>query len=152
MEIEKKFLLSNRPEILDTAKKVAVKQGYLVTEDGELRVRQKNEEFFMTVKGDGTLSRDEWEVEIPEWVFATLWPKTIGRQVSKTRYIIEFQGLTLEIDEYFGALAGLYTFECEFDNEADANAFVLPEWAADATDVTTNKAYKNKALAVKGRP
>jgi len=152
MEIEKKYLLTARPEILDEAEKVAVKQGYLVTEDGELRIRQKGEQYFMTVKGDGTLSREEWEVVIPAWVFATLWSKTDGRQISKTRYAIDYQGLTLEIDEYYGALQGLYTLECEFASEDAANAFVLPNWANEATDVTSNKAYKNKALAVNGRP
>lgn len=152
MEIEKKYLLTARPDVLDKAEKIAVKQGYLVTEDGELRIRQKGEQYFMTVKGDGTLSREEWEVEIPAWVFATLWPKTEGRQITKTRFTIEYQGLTLEIDEYYGALEGLYTLECEFLTEAAAEAFVLPDWAADAEDVTTDKAYKNKNLAIHGRP
>jgi CYTH domain-containing protein len=152
MEIEKKFLLSGRPEILNIATKVSVKQGYLFVEDGELRIRQKDNKFFMTVKGDGTLSRSEWEVEIPQWVFENLWTKTAGKQVEKTRYEVEYQGLTLEIDEYYGNLAGLYTLECEFESEDAANAFILPEWASDAVDVTSNKAFKNKALAVNGRP
>lgn len=148
MEIEKKFLLNSRPEILDSATKVVVRQGYLIIEDGELRVRAKGEKFYMTVKGDGSLSRSEWEVEIPQWVFESLWAKTDGKQIKKTRYEIEYQGLTLEVDEYFGNLVGLYTLECEFESEDAANAFTLPKWAADATDVTTNKAFKNKALAV----
>jgi CYTH domain-containing protein len=152
MEIEKKFLLGERPSILSTIIGVPVKQGYLVTEDGELRIRQKGEKYFMTVKGDGTLSREEWEVEIPEWVFSTLWQKTTGKQIEKIRFAIDFQGLILEIDEYFGNLAGLFTMECEFESVEDAEAFRLPQWAATAVDVTANKAFKNKVLAVKGRP
>lgn len=152
MEIEKKFLLSGCPEILNIATRVSVKQGYLFVEDGELRIRQKDNKFFMTVKGDGSLSRSEWEVEIPQWVFESLWDKTAGKQIEKTRHEIEYQGLILEIDEYHGRLAGLYTLEIEFESEDAANAFVLPKQVSDAVDVTSNKAYKNKALAVNGRP
>lgn len=150
-EIEVKYKLHALPQIqFDSC--TAVKQGYLITEDGELRLRQKGERYFMTVKGDGTLSREEWEVEIPEWVFATLWSKTSGQQVVKTRYTLDYQGLTLEIDEYSGALLGLYTLECEFESTEAAEAFKLPAWAEGAENVTANKAYKNKVLAVKGLP
>lgn len=152
-EIERKFRLAHMPPVDEVSEiGVEIAQGYLSTEDGEARVRQKGIKFFFTVKGEGNLSRDEWETEIPEWVFKTLWLKTEGRRVEKTRYSIHYQGLTLEVDEYYGRLNGVFTLECEFSSEEAARAFVLPEWAVSAVEVTNDKAYKNKNLAVHGLP
>ena len=152
VEIEKKYRLGWLPLRTMFGQGVEVAQGYLFTDPGELRVRRKGFKFFVTVKGDGDLSRKEWESDIPEWVFETLWAQTEGRRVEKTRYTVAFEGLTLEVDEYHGELEGLLTPECEFSSEEEAHAFCLPEWAASAVDVTADKAYKNKNLAVKGLP
>ena len=153
MEIERKFVLSSLPPAGILSEGMAIAQGYVVTSPGELRLRRKVDQCFLTVKGDGTLSREEWEQDVPPWVFNTLWPATEGRRVEKTRYEVEYEGLTLEVDKYHGHLAGLVTFECEFPDEASAHRFQLPVWAVEAVDVTTDKRYKNKALAVaKSRP
>lgn len=152
-EIERKFFFVEMPPV-DEISEIGVEiiQGYLFTEDGEVRVRQKGISFFLTVKGEGDLSRNEWESPIPEWVFKTLWPKTEGRRIEKTRYSIYYQGLTLEVDEYYGRLEGLFTLECEFPIEEAAYEFILPAWAVSAVDVTDDPAYKNKNLAVHGLP
>ena len=102
------------------------------------------------MKGDGLLSRDEWEKEIPSWVFDILWPKTAGRRVEKTRYVIPFEEHTLEVDDYHGRLERLVTMECEFGDEGAAAAFVPPSWAQPAIEVTEDKSYKNKILAIQG--
>jgi len=151
-EIEKKFKLAALPPATILGEGVAIKQGYLFTTEGEGRVRQKGNAYFLTVKGEGDLARSEWETSIPEWVFETLWRRTEGARVEKTRCSIDYEGLILEVDEYFGHLAGLVTLECEFESEEAANGFILPEWATSAEDVTSDKRYKNKALAVKGLP
>jgi CYTH domain-containing protein len=63
-EIEKKYQLHSLPppELLRRA--VSIEQGYIVADDGELRIRKKGDAFYLTVKGAGGLEREEWEIEI----------------------------------------------------------------------------------------
>ena len=150
-EIEKKFRLRAMPRKL-LSPGTHISQGYVFTEGGELRVRKKGDCFFITVKGEGTLSREEWETPIPGWVFETIWPKTEGRRVEKIRNSIAYNGLTLEVDEYFGKLQGLITLEVEFPDIEATSRFCPPEWVAVTADVTADPAYKNKSLAVFGLP
>lgn len=151
-EIERKLRLLCPPDATLLGNGIPVLQGYVLTDPGELRVRQKGEAYFLTVKGDGTISRDEWESQIPEWVFTQLWPATAGHRVEKTRYSVLFQNQVLEVDQYLGSLQGLWILECEFPDLVSAGNFVLPEWAKDAVEVTADKAYKNKNLAMHGLP
>jgi CYTH domain-containing protein len=150
-EIEKKFRLRAMPGT-PLGVGTHISQGYVFTEGGELRVRKKGDRFFITVKGEGSLSREEWETQIPAWVFETIWPKTQGRRVEKIRYSVPYSGLTLELDEYFGRLQGLMTLEIEFSDVETASKFSPPEWVAITADVTADTAYKNKSLAVFGLP
>lgn len=149
-EIEKKYLLQEMPAGLSVGKRI--RQGYIFAEDFEMRLRQKETAYYLTIKGDGTLTRDEWEEEIPKWVFETLWPKTEGKRVEKIRYTVDLCENILEIDEYCGQLAGLFTLEIEFKTETDAKCFGLPQWLNIVGDITADKRYKNKNLAIKGAP
>lgn len=152
MEIERKWKLSQLPENINQAQHAEIKQGYLCTEQGELRIRSKNGRCFMAAKGDGSLCREEWETEIPEWVFLQLWPECQSRVLEKTRYSLPHGELTLEIDEYHGTLSGLVVLEVEFASEAEAEQFDVTAVADNAIDVTADKRYKNKSLAAKGLP
>jgi adenylate cyclase len=152
-ETEKKFRLATLPpsEILGNG--VLILQGYVFAGTGELRIRRKGElQYYLTAKSEGTLSREEWETEIPAWVFDLLWPRTEGRRVEKLRYSIRYQRLTFEVDEYLGRLKGLVTLECELAEDEAAMNLILPSWTVQAVDVTEDKRYKNKALATDGLP
>lgn len=151
-EIERKFLLSSSPTAVHLRDGVPILQGYLFCDQGELRIRRKGDHFYLTVKGEGSLVRDEWEVEIPAWVFQTLWPKTEGRQIQKTRYCVSEADFTAEIDEYGGELLGLVTLESEFADRAAAERWSPPAWLGAAIEVTEDRAYKNKNLALYGLP
>lgn len=150
-EIERKFLLEQIPE-LPTANRSRIDQGYLVTEQAELRIRRIGRECLMTVKGEGDLVRDEWETEIPGWVFDALWPRTEGARVEKERYSVAYGDHLLEIDLFRGALEGLCLLEVEFGSEDEASRFTPPGWVGRAVDVTDDPAYKNLRLALDGRP
>ena len=115
-------------------------------------MRRYGERCLWTVKGEGGLSRREFEIEIPSWVFDLLWAGTGQRRIEKIRHQAPWQGLTLEVDVYSGRLAGLVALECEFPDEAAAAAFSLPGWAADAREVTDDPRYQNRALAEHGLP
>jgi len=147
VEIERKFRLFSLPEGLDNSDVTAalIEQGYM----GKLRLRRKGNQFFLNVKGkrEQSLGRGEWEVEVPGWVFAKLWPQTEGARLTKTRYGWRRDGRLLEIDVFQGHLAGLILLECEFASEAEAVSFSLPEIFGTATEVTDDERYKNSQLA-----
>jgi len=146
-EIEKKYLINE----IDTGKLISpsfIKQGYIaVDEDGtEVRIRQKGEKFYLTVKSGGSLVRMEEEMEIDEEKFNNLWKFAENRSIIKNRYEISLGNeLTGELDIYEGRLEGLKVIEVEFPNMETAESFKAPEWFGQ--DITEDKSYKNKNLA-----
>lgn len=151
-EIERKFLLTKMPEIV-LESTTCIRQGYISKsrDSVEIRLRQKGDTFFITFKRGQGLVRDEAEIRIDEADFNHLWPLTQGRQVEKQRSKASLEnGLVAEIDEFSGALAGLFLCEVEFSDEAQAGAFVPPQWFG--ADVTEDGRYKNKSLAENGIP
>lgn len=151
MEIERKFKLYRKPELTLLGKGVVVVQGYLPCETGEMRVRRKGNTFFLTLKGDGGLTRDEWESEIPSWVFSSFWSR-VTSQLKKERFTLLFAGSVLEVDTMSLEGKELALLECEFKTEEEARKFQLPCWAKGATEVTHDPRYKNKNLAKYGIP
>ena len=151
-EIERKFRLPTLPDPRILGDGDLVLQGYLLTDAVEVRVRKRADRCYLTVKGQGTIERDEWETDIPAWAFGQLWPETAGRRIEKTRYLVQHSGFSLEVDEYHGQLRGLVILECELDSREAANGFELPEWASTAQDVSADQRFKNRNLAVHGLP
>jgi CYTH domain-containing protein len=149
MEIERKYRLLRppAPELLGEGEAIA--QGYL---PAGIRIRRIGSRCFLTLKSEGDLAREEWEVPLPEWAFTQLWPETRGRRLEKRRYRVPHGSSTLDVDEYSGALAGLWTLECEVASLEEAEAFALPGWAADAEEVTRDARYRNAVLAERGLP
>lgn len=152
-EIERKFLVCELLINLSDYEHHNIEQGYLAIEANgvEARLRRKGDLFYLTVKTAGELSRTEREVVLTVEQFNKLWPETKNRRIKKTRYIIPHESSTIEIDVYGGNLGGLVTAEVEFEDEAKARAFGLPDWLS-AVDVTSEKSYKNRQLATNGLP
>ena len=151
-EIERKFLVAELPDLSD-AEKAVVRQGYLTAPDDstELRLRQKNDKFFLTLKGSGAMVRVEREAEITSEQFETFWPETDGRRVEKERYTGQLpDGRVFELDLFSGDLAPLRLVEVEFQSEVEAQAYTPPAWFG--ADVTADKRYKNKTMAINGVP
>ena len=152
-EIERKFLVKDLPDRLDSYNNDAIRQGYLVLgKDGsEARLRDRNNSYFIAVKSSGDLSRNEWEVPITREQFDALWPATEGKRIEKTRFYIPISDdNTIELDIYSGKLLGLITAEVEFSDEEKAMAFKVPVWFG--TDITSIKTMKNQYLAENGLP
>jgi CYTH domain-containing protein len=150
VEIERKFVLLKRPPRELLGEGTPIWQGYVRACAG-LRLRRLGERYFVTLKGEGTLVREEWETEVPAWVFERLWPATEGARLEKTRYRVPYEGRVLEVDEYHGPLAGFWSLECEFPTEEAAGGFAPPAWAA-VLEVTEDPAYLNSNLAMRGLP
>lgn len=147
MEIERKFLVKGDFKALATSK-VDIAQGYLSTApERTVRVRTWNDKGFLTIKGkssDSGMSRYEWEKEIPLAEAKELLLLCLPTIIEKTRYLVpEKNGLTFEVDEFFGAHQGLIMAELELPSE-DAT-FVAPEWLGE--EVTGNVRYYNSYLS-----
>lgn len=158
-EIERKFLV-----ISDTWRAgphgVVMRQGYLASGGGAgatVRVRIVGEGEHargrLTIKGPSRRVgtdlghapvRDEFEYEIPgadaDHMLRTLCG---GRGVEKVRFERVHHGLVWEVDEFFGANAGLVLAEVELER-ADQRV-ELPPWVG--REVTDDSRYANSALA-----
>lgn len=152
MEIERKFLVTRLPQ-LDAARTTSIAQGYvaIANDGGEVRVRRRDGACTLTVKRGSGLARGETEIELSPEQFAALWPLTEGARVEKVRHELELGPATVaELDVYAGPLDGLVVAEVEFESEAAASRFSPPDWFG--AEVTDDDAYKNRRLAIDGRP
>jgi len=152
-EIERKFLVCEVPDDLESHPSEQIEQGYVVVEGpAEVRVRRRSGgRTQLTVKSGSGRVRVEEEFEIDERRFDSLWPLSRGRRVAKTRYRIPSAGgVTIELDVYTGDLAGLVTAEVEFSSEAASDEFDPPEWFG--RELTDDHRYANRSLAVDGPP
>lgn len=152
LEIERKYLVAEVPENLEEHPRVRISQGYLAyTGQGlSLRIRQVGEHYLLTVKKGKGRRRLEVEVALLPEQYEALRPLAEGRVVEKVRYLIPYDGTTIELDRYEGPLAGLLTAEVEFDSDDHAEAFHPPAWLGE--EVTDDERYRNRNLAVHGRP
>jgi CYTH domain-containing protein len=147
-EIERKFLVKNIPD-LSNAQKMYIHQGYLThTNDSvEVRLRQKDEQYFITVKSGSGMVRGEREASIEQKQFETLWPATQGKRIEKHRWSGQLSTQqTFELDIFMGELESLVLVEVEFPSMAEADSFQPADWFGH--EVTDDKRYKNKALAM----
>ena len=145
-EIERKFLLEALPDGAEDAEVRHLEQGYLALEpDGqEVRLRRSDEAYLLTVKTGGELTRGEYETKLDKGQFEALWPATEGRRLRKDRYLLEYQGRTVEIDVYHQPLRGLIVAEIEFPSKEAAGAFDPPGWMG--REVTDVNFLKNRNL------
>lgn len=144
-EIEKKFLVAG--EFKESAKKATrITQGYLSSvPERTVRVRVKGDKGYITVKGignDSGASRFEWEKEIPVEDVRDLLRICEPGVIDKTRYLVDCDGHTFEVDEFYGDNEGLVVAEVELGDENEA--FTRPSWLGE--EVTGDKKYYNSML------
>ena len=152
-EIERKFLVEDAPPDLSGFASSEIRQGYLAIDpdETEVRVRSRGEAAVLTVKQGAGRSRAEVELDLDRETFDRLWPLTDGRRVEKRRYVIPAgDGVTIEVDVYSGALAGLVVAEVEFPDDDRADEFEPPDWFG--REVTDDPRFKNQTLARQGMP
>ena len=132
LEIERKFLLAQLPADLEPVEASRIQQGYLALEpEREVRIRQQDGVYTLTVKEGTGLSRRETEIGLQQGQFEVLWPVTAGRRIDKVRHLSCWQGHPLCIDVYGDDLAGLLILEVEFGSEAASQAFQPPPYAGE---------------------
>lgn len=152
MEIERKFLVRLPNNINDFPHKHFV-QGYLST-DPTVRVRDEAGEFFLTYKGKGLLSHEEYNLPLTEESFEHLLKKADDNIIEKTRYFIPYseneKSFTIELDIFEKELAPLVVAEVEFETVDEAKTFQGPDWFYK--DVTEDVRYKNAYMSKHGKP
>lgn len=147
MEIERKFLVKNLPDNLETFEQKRISQGYLCT-NPVVRIRRSNDEYFLTYKGRGLVEREEHEFPLTAEAFEHMLPKIDGILIDKIRYLIPLdEKHTAELDVFQGKLAPLRLVEVEFASLEDAESFVAPDWFGD--DVSNSGEYHNSNLSQK---
>ena len=147
MEIERKFLVKkeNLPENLEQYPRKVIEQGYLCTEP-VVRIRQSNEEYYLTYKSKGLLAREEYNLPLTKEAYEHLKPKADGIVLSKVRYVIpEKDGLFIELDVFNAPYEGLFLAEVEFSSEEEAKAYQPPAWFGE--EVTYSTKYHNSTLS-----
>ena len=143
-EIERKFLVEGDFEPHATSSYHIV-QGYVAGSDSlTVRVRVRDNEGFLTIKGRSDasgLERDEWEWPIAKEEALSLLRFSHG-VIDKRRYIVPYEGHTFEVDRFYGANEGLIVAEVELSSR-DEN-FARPTWLGN--EVTGDVRYYNSQL------
>ena len=148
LEIERKFLMDGFPEGLDLISEVEIEQGY-VSFDPEVRIRKavnkktKKEEYYLTIKGEGDLTRREIETSISsDFYYDTadfLDVKLIQKDYKKYKlgpwkFEVALVDPGTDWEFFYG--------EIEFPTEEDARNFVVPSYFG--REITFNEDYKMK--------
>ena len=108
---------------------IRLTQGYIASGRRTVRVRISDNKAWLTIKGpscDGGLTRFEWEKEIEPKEAIQLLTLAEGALIDKRRYLVEYEGHTFEVDEFYGENEGLTIAEVELST-ADEEV-TLPSW------------------------
>ncbi|MGW8282684.1 MAG: CHAD domain-containing protein [Gemmatimonadota bacterium] len=149
LEIERKYLLSGRPDAVDGVSAREFEQGYLPGDRIQERLRRITEAdrilHVRSLKHGTGLIRIELQEQIDPELFDRLWPLTEGRRLTKRRYRISDGGFVWEVDEFTDR--DLWLAEVELSSAAQE--VVPPEWLAPyvVREVTDEPEYLNVNLA-----
>lgn len=151
LEIERKFLV--KKEIADIFYAMSekseieykeIQQAYLTT-DPVIRVRRTDDNYSMTYKGKGVLSREEYNLPLTKESFDILLSKADGNVISKRRILIPYEKYTIELDIFRHPFENIIVAEVEFESVEEAENFKKPEWFLD--DVTDKNEYRNSHMS-----
>ena len=142
MEIERKWILQKVPTEFRLVRNTQMEQFYVST-NPEVRLRHNpasNEPFRITVKGEGTLSREEIETKVSENFYNKLKDFVGKPPITKDYSIFNCGGYPLAVSVVDN---GVFIYaEVEFESEEQARNYQLP--IGDAVEVTDNPEYKMK--------
>ena len=144
LEIERKYLVVGEYKHL-AHNSMHLIQGYIASGKRTVRVRVSDDGAWLTIKGpslNGGLSRYEWEKEIDVKEVMELLQLAEGAVIDKVRYYVDYEGHTIEVDEFHGDNEGLVMAEIELQSEDER--VVLPKWLG--REVTGEKRFYNSHL------
>lgn len=145
MEIERKFLVKQLPEELESYESREIEQAYLCT-NPVIRIRKKDDDYILTYKSSGMLERVEEEMPLTRESYEHLKKKADGNIITKVRYLIpEEHGLMIELDCFLGIFEGFVMAEIEFESVEQAKAYEPSEWFL--RDVTYDENCHNSNMS-----
>lgn len=145
MEIERKWLLKKFPN-LNEAEHRKVEAVYLST-DPEIRVRRvtfddESISHFLTLKSNGSISREEYESIVHECIFTGAKNLTSIDPIVKDHYKLKYGNHTIEFNNVDNGVF-LYA-EVEFESEEEADTYIFPFPDIVIKEVTYDPDYKMK--------
>jgi len=144
LEIERKFLV-DQTKWIPEEKGIRMVQAYLSIDPlPTVRVRIAGEKAYLTIKGRSeTISRPEFEYEIPVDDALDMLKLAISNPVEKIRHKIQHEGSLWEVDVFFGRNEGLIIAEIELKSENQY--FSRPDWVSE--EVSADRRYYNSYLS-----
>lgn len=144
LEIERKFIVNDDSFRQIAYKSISIRQGYLSRiPERTIRVRTIDDKGFLTIKGKNIgIVRNEFEYEIPLADALEILTMCVPPILEKTRYLIKYDNLTWEVDEFHGAHQGLIMAEVELSTKD--TEITLPPFIGK--EVTGNPEYYNSNL------
>lgn len=148
LEIERRFLLKEGVPLPESEKVLHLRQGYLVSKDGlSVRIRTIGaEKAFLTIKQtskEDIAIRNEYEYEIPFLDALELMNLSTTTHIHKQRHLINYGGVTWEVDFFEEENEGLILAEVELPSID--TPLELPEWIGK--EVSEDSRYLSSSLA-----
>lgn len=145
-EIERKYLVCD-----DSFKGMATRSSHIVqaylstSRDATTRIRVIDDKSYITIKSCTIgCTRNEWEYEIPQSDGLQIISEChLDNVIDKTRYYVEFDGHTWEVDVFHRKLQGLILAEIELDFPDET--FAIPSFICK--EVTDDPRYFNSNLS-----
>jgi CYTH domain-containing protein len=158
-DIERQFLVISDAWRKDVVRRRFLRDGLIASTDGRkarVRIIDTRATLAIKTKRDGFF-REEFEYEIPLADAERMLAVCCGGNVlEKWRSEIRHQGLTWEVDEYIGVLAGVILAEVEVEDESQTISkphWVGPEVTADPAWTKLNLLQtRREAAAAAGVP
>ena len=144
-EIERKFLVKKGVDFKKKARcQYEIRQGYIPSSEAAIRIRLRDNQAFLTIKGKKLtlLTRYEFETEIDFEEGQKLLQMCKGLIIEKTRYLVDVGKHTFEIDEFHGLNEGLVVAEVELQSEDEE--IETPDFLGK--EVTDDGKYANMNL------
>ena len=143
-EIERKFLVDTS-KWTPTDHGTKLVQAYLgLNPAPTVRIRIAGDKAFLTIKGrTNTISRPEFEYEVPIEDAHELLKLAISEPVEKTRYEVWHEGFLWDVDVFSGKNKGLIMAEIELDSINQE--FPKPDWLLQ--EVSDDERFYNSYLS-----
>lgn len=144
-EIERKFLVdTDKWSPADQGTRII--QAYLgLSPSPTVRIRIAGEKAFLTIKGrTETISRPEFEYEVPLEDGMEMLKLALSEPVEKTRYKIGYENFLWEVDVFSGKNEGLVMAEIELNSVNQE--FPRPDWLL--MEVSSDERFYNSYLSI----
>lgn len=168
VEIERKFTVKKLPDNLDEYSYHQIEQGYLNVSPA-IRVRRQDDTYYMTYKGKGIVSHEEYNLALDKESYEHMVQKADGNVIRKKRYLIplnqdayssdylnahpemknqiESMEMKIELDVFDKPFDGLIVAEVEFPTDEAASVYKMADWFEQ--DVTDDRSYSNAQMSRK---